>query len=74
MPNPLYQALGGQQIPNPTEYRQRIDGQISAFRQQGRNPTSEFEALMQSGKIPADKLAYIRQLGHAVASRLYGGK
>ena len=77
MPNGLFQALqGGQrpQMPNPAEYRAAIQQQISAYQQQGRNPTQEFEALIQSGKIPAQQLEMYRQLGHAVASRLFGAK
>ena len=76
MPSPIYQALGGRQQPqiNPAEYRQRIDAEIRSFQQQRRNPTAELEQLLQSGKIPAEKLAFARQLGRAVASRLYGGR
>ena len=78
MPNGLFQALRGQQRPqmpavNPAEYRSAIQQQINAYQQQGRNPTQEFEALVQSGKIPARQLAMYRQIGHAVAARLFGG-
>ena len=77
MANGLFSALQGcqrPQMPNPAEYRAAIQQQINTYQQQGRNPTQEFEALMQSGKIPAQQLELYRKLGHAVASRLFGGK
>lgn len=77
MPNGLFQALQPNQrpqMPNPAEYRAAIQQQITTYQQQGRNPTQEFEALLQTGKIPPQQLQMYRQLGHAVASRLFGGK
>lgn len=78
MPNGLFQALGGAQRPqtsgiNPVEYRAAIQQQIDTYQREGRDPTQEFNALLQSGRINPQQLALYRQLGHAVAARLFGG-
>lgn len=79
MPNALFTALLGSQQPsaasvNPAQYRAAIQQQIDAYQKEGRNPTQELDALARSGRIPAQQLSMYRQLGHAVAARLFGGK
>ncbi len=78
MPNPLFNALHGAQnaqqtMPDPAAYRREIEKQMQSFQQQGRNPSSELEQMMQRSGMNAQQQQFIRNLGHAVASRLFGG-
>lgn len=51
MPNPLFQALGGNQQPGMMGDFQRFMQQM-----QGKNPHQEIARLLQSGKVTQEQL------------------
>lgn len=63
MANPLFQALGGGQMPGPTGKFQNMVQQFQQFKQsfQG-DPKAEVEKLVQSGRISQQQLNQMQQL------------
>ena len=63
MANPLFQALGGGQIPGPMGQFQRMMQQFQQFKAnfQG-DPQQEVQKLLQSGKITQQQLDQIQQM------------
>ena len=63
MANPLFQALGGGQMPGQMEQFQNMVQQFRQFQQtfQG-NPKAEVEKLVQSGKITQQQLNQMQQM------------
>ena len=62
MANPLFNALGGGQMPGPMGQFQNVVQQFRQFRQsfQG-DPKAEVEKLVQSGKISQQQLNQLQQ-------------
>lgn len=62
MANPLFNALGGGQMPGPMGQFQNMVQQFRQFRQsfQG-DPKAEVEKLVQSGKISQQQLNQLQQ-------------
>lgn len=62
MANPLFQALGGGQMPGPMGQFQNMVQQFRQFQQtfQG-DPKAEVERLVQSGKITQQQLNQLQQ-------------
>lgn len=62
MANPLFQALGGGQMPGPMGQFQNMIQQFHKFRQsfQG-DPKAEVEKLVQSGRISQQQLNQLQQ-------------
>lgn len=63
MANPLFQALGGGQMPGPMGQFQRMMQQFQQFKAsfQG-DPQQEVQKLLQSGKITQQQLDQIQQM------------
>lgn len=63
MANPLFQALGGWQMPGPMGQFQRMMQQFQQFKAnfQG-DPQQEVQKLLQSGKITQQQLDQIQQM------------
>lgn len=63
MANPLFQALGGGQMPGPMGKVQNMVQQFQQFKQsfQG-DPKAEVEKLVQSGRISQQQLNQMQQL------------
>jgi len=63
MANPLFQALGGGQMPGQMGQVQNMVQQFRQFQQtfQG-NPKAEVEKLVQSGKITQQQLNQMQQM------------
>lgn len=63
MANPLFQALGGGQMPGRMGQFQNMVQQFRQFRQtfQG-DPKAEVEKLVQSGKITQQQLNQLQQM------------
>lgn len=63
MANPLFQALGGGQMPGRMGQFQNMVQQFRQFQQtfQG-NPKAEVEKLVQSGKITQQQLNQMQQM------------
>ena len=63
MANPLFQALGGGQMPGPMGQFQNMVQQFRQFQQtfQG-DPKAEVERLVQSGKITQQQLNQLQQV------------
>lgn len=63
MANPLFQALGGGQMPGPMGQFQHMMQQFQQFRAnfQG-DPQQEVQKLLQSGKITQQQLNQIQQM------------
>lgn len=63
MANPLFQALGGWQMPGPMGQFQRMMQQFQQFKAnfQG-DPQQEVQKLLQSGKITQQQLNQIQQM------------
>ena len=63
MANPLFQALGGGQMPGQMGKFQNMVQQFRQFQQtfQG-NPKAEVEKLVQSGKITQQQLNQMQQM------------
>lgn len=63
MANPLFQALGGGQMPGQMGQFQNMVQQFRQFQQtlQG-NPKAEVEKLVQSGKITQQQLNQMQQM------------
>lgn len=63
MANPLFQALGGGQMPGQMGQFQNMVQQFRQFRQtfQG-DPKAEVEKLVQSGKITQQQLNQMQQM------------
>lgn len=63
MANPLFQALGGWQMPGPMGQFQRMIQQFQQFKAnfQG-DPQQEVQKLLQSGKITQQQLNQIQQM------------
>ena len=63
MANPLFQAMGGGNMPGPLGQFQRMMQQFQQFRQtfQG-DPKAEVEKLVQSGKISQQQLNQLQQM------------
>lgn len=63
MANPLFQALGGGQMPGPMGQFQRMMQQFQQFKAnfQG-DPQQEVQKLLQSGKITQQQLNQIQQM------------
>lgn len=63
MANPLFQALGGGQMPGPMGQFQNMVQQFRQFKQtfQG-DPKAEVEKLVQSGRISQQKLNQLQQV------------
>lgn len=66
MSNPLFNALGGGNLPGPMGNFQRMMQQFQQFRQsfQG-DPKAEVEKLVQSGKISQSQLNQLQQAATA---------
>lgn len=62
MPNPLFQALAGGQMPGRLGQFQQMVQQFNQFRQnfQG-DPQKEVEKLLQSGKMSQQQLNQLQQ-------------
>lgn len=67
MANPLFQALGGGQMPGPMGKFQNMVQQFQQFKQsfQG-DPKAEVEKLVQSGRISQQQLNQMAAAGGAV--------
>lgn len=63
MANPLFQALGGGQMPGPMGQFQRMMQQFQQFKAnfQG-DPQQEVQKLLQSGKINQEQLNQLQQM------------
>ena len=63
MANPLFQALGGGQMPGPMGQFQRMMQQFQQFKAnfQG-DPQQEVQKLLQSGQITQQQLDQIQQM------------
>lgn len=63
MANPLFQALGGGQMPGPMGQFQHMMQQFQQFKAnfQG-DPQQEVQKLLQSGKITQQQLNQIQQM------------
>lgn len=60
--NPLFNALGGGQIPGPMGQFQNMIQQFRQFQQSFKgNPKAEVEKLVQSGKISQQQLNQLQQ-------------
>lgn len=71
MPNPLFQALAGGQMPGRLGQFQQMVQQFNQFRQnfQG-NPQKEVEKLLQSGKMSQQQLNQLQQAAQMFQSLL----
>ena len=71
MPNPLYQALVGGQMPGRLGQFQQMVQQFNQFRQnfQG-DPQKEVEKLLQSGKMSQQQLNQLQQAAQMFQSLL----
>lgn len=71
MPNPLYQALAGGQMPGRLGQFQQMVQQFNQFRQnfQG-DPQKEVEKLLQSGKMSQQQLNQLQQAAQMFQSLL----
>ena len=63
MPNPLFNALGGNNLPRPMGQFQQMMQQFQQFRNnfQG-NPKQEVEKLLQSGKMSQQQLNQLQAM------------
>ena len=60
--NPLFNALGGGQIPGPMGQFQNMIQQFRQFQQSFKgDPKAEVEKLVQSGKISQQQLNHLQQ-------------
>ena len=64
MPNPLFQAFGGNRQPNMMGDFQRFMQQM-----QGRNPHEEIAKLLQSGRVSQAQLNQAQQMASQLASQ-----
>ena len=64
MPNPLFQAFGGNRQPNMMGDFQRFMQQM-----QGRNPHEEIAKLLQSGRVSQAQLNQAQQMASQFASQ-----
>lgn len=71
MPNPLFQALAGGQMPGRLGQFQQMVQQFNQFRQnfQG-DPRKEVEKLLQSGKMSQQQLNQLQQAAQMFQSLL----
>ena len=71
MPNPLFQALAGGQMPGRLGQFQQMVQQFNQFRQnfQG-DPQKEVEKLLQSGKMSQQQLNQLQQVAQMFQSLL----
>lgn len=71
MPNPLFQALAGGQMPGRLGQFQQMVQQFNQFRQnfQG-DPQKEVEKLLQSGKMSQQQLNQLQQAAQMFQSLL----
>lgn len=71
MPNPLFQALAGGQMPGRLGQFQQMMQQFNQFRQnfQG-DPRKEVEKLLQSGKMSQQQLNQLQQAAQMFQSLL----
>lgn len=71
MPNPLFQALAGAQMPGRLGQFQQMVQQFNQFRQnfQG-DPQKEVEKLLQSGKMSQQQLNQLQQAAQMFQSLL----
>lgn len=71
MPNPLFQALTGGQMPGRLGQFQQMVQQFNQFRQnfQG-DPQKEVEKLLQSGKMSQQQLNQLQQAAQMFQSLL----
>ena len=61
--NPLFNALGGGQIPGPMGQFQNMIQQFRQFQQSFKgDPKAEVEKLVQSGKISQQQLNQLQQM------------
>ena len=61
--NPLFNALGGGQIPGPMGQFQNMIQQFRQFQQSFKgDPKTEVEKLVQSGKISQQQLNQLQQM------------
>lgn len=61
--NPLFNALGGGQIPGPMGQFQNMIQQFRQFQQSFKgDPRAEVEKLVQSGKISQQQLNQLQQM------------
>lgn len=61
--NPLFNALGGGQMPGPMGNFQNMVQQFRQFQQSFRgDPKAEVEKLVRSGKISQDQLNQLQQV------------
>ena len=71
MANPLFQALGGGQMPGPMGQFQNMIQQFRQFQNsfQG-DPKAEVEKLVQSGKISQQQLNQLQQVAIPAAAAI----
>nr|DAM66883.1 MAG TPA: hypothetical protein [Caudoviricetes sp.]DAU54978.1 MAG TPA: hypothetical protein [Caudoviricetes sp.] len=71
MPNPLYQALAGGQMPGRLGQFQQMVQQFNQFRQNFHgDPQKEVEKLLQSGKMSQQQLNQLQQAAQMFQSLL----
>lgn len=71
MPNPLYQALAGGQMPGRLGQFQQMLQQFNQFQQNFRgDPQKEVEKLLQSGKMSQQQLNQLQQVAQMFQSLL----
>lgn len=71
MPNPLYQALAGGQMPGRLGQFQQMVQQFNQFRQNFHgDPRKEVEKLLQSGKMSQQQLNQLQQAAQMFQSLL----
>lgn len=71
MPNPLFNALGGNNLPGPVGQFQQMMQQFQQFRNnfQG-DPKQEVEKLLQSGKMSQQQLNQLQAMAQQFQSFL----
>ena len=63
MSNPLFQALGGGQMPGPMGNFAQMVQQFNQFKASFKgDPKAEVEKLLQSGAISQDQLNHLQQM------------
>lgn len=71
MANPLFQALGGGQMPSQMGQFQQMMQQFQQFRQSFHgDPRAEVEKLVQSGRISQQQLNQLQQAANQIRQLL----